>query len=61
MIKNDVLDFGIGLVPSVGDLFDALLRVNIRNAVVLEKYPREKGALKVEAVKHSRDKAEDDI
>ncbi|TVY64222.1 putative membrane protein, partial [Lachnellula suecica] len=44
MMFNIMLDFGIGLVPFLGDIADALFRANTRNAVVLEKYLREKGA-----------------
>lgn len=44
MIFNIVLDFGIGLVPILGDFADALWRANTRNAVVLEEYLRKKGA-----------------
>jgi len=49
MMMNIVLDFGIGLVPFLGDLADALFRANTRNAVVLEKYLREKGAKALKA------------
>lgn len=41
---NIILDFGVGLVPFIGDLADALFRANTRNAIELEKYLREKGA-----------------
>jgi hypothetical protein len=44
MLFNIVLDFGVGLVPIIGDIADALFRANTRNAVVLEKFLREKGA-----------------
>ena len=44
MMINIILDFGIGLVPFLGDLADALFRANTRNAVVLEKYLRQQGA-----------------
>src|ERR1700736_3304272 len=40
MYFNIILDFGIGLVPFLGDIADALFRANTRNAVVLEKYLR---------------------
>ncbi|KAE9372302.1 hypothetical protein N431DRAFT_408445 [Stipitochalara longipes BDJ] len=43
MMFNIVLDFGIGLVPFLGDIADALFRANTRNAVVLEKFLRAKG------------------
>ncbi len=43
MLFNIVLDFGIGLVPFLGDIADALFRANTRNAVVLEKFLRAKG------------------
>ncbi|KAI1007673.1 hypothetical protein K3495_g556 [Podosphaera aphanis] len=44
MIINIVIDFGIGLIPFLGDVGDAIFRANTRNAVVLESYLREKGA-----------------
>jgi len=43
MMFNIVLDFGVGLVPVLGDIADALFRANTRNAVVLEKFLRAKG------------------
>jgi hypothetical protein len=44
MYINIILDFGIGLVPFVGDIADAMYHANTRNAVVLENYLRRKGA-----------------
>lgn len=44
MMFNICLDFGIGLIPFLGDIADALFRANTRNAVVLEKFLRAKGA-----------------
>jgi hypothetical protein len=38
MIFNILLDFGIGLVPIIGDIADALYRANTRNAWLLEMY-----------------------
>jgi len=49
MMFNIVLDFGIGLVPFLGDIADALFRANTRNAVELEKYLREKGGKALKA------------
>ncbi|KUJ21951.1 PH domain-containing protein [Mollisia scopiformis] len=49
MMFNIVLDFGIGLVPFLGDIADALFRANTRNAVELEKYLRQKGAKALKA------------
>jgi Domain of unknown function (DUF4112) len=43
MMFNVILDFGIGLVPFIGDVADAIFRANTRNAAVLEEYLREKG------------------
>lgn len=43
MLLNIVLDFGVGLVPFLGDIADALFRANTRNAVELEKFLRKKG------------------
>lgn len=38
MYFNIILDFGIGLVPFVGDIVDAIFRANTRNAWILEEY-----------------------
>ena len=47
MMINIMLDFAVGLVPFLGDIADTLFRANTRNAVVLEKYLRQKGAKKL--------------
>lgn len=44
MLINVVIDFIIGLVPFVGDIADAIYKANTRNAIILEKHLREKGA-----------------
>ncbi|KAL2002499.1 hypothetical protein VTN02DRAFT_6674 [Thermoascus thermophilus] len=44
MVMNIALDFAVGLVPFVGDLADALYKCNTRNAILLEKHLRAKGA-----------------
>ncbi len=49
MYFNIILDFGIGLVPFLGDIADAVFRANTRNAVVLEKYLRQKGMAALKA------------
>jgi len=49
MYINIMLDFAVGLVPFVGDLADALFRANTRNAIVLEKHLRAKGAKALKA------------
>jgi len=49
MYFNIMLDFGIGLVPFLGDLADAVFKANTRNAVELEKYLRKKGAANLKA------------
>lgn len=38
-----LIDLIVGLVPFIGDLFDAVLRANTRNAVLLEEHLRQKG------------------
>jgi hypothetical protein len=43
MYFNVMLDFGIGLVPFLGDVADAIFRANTRNAAILEEHLREKG------------------
>jgi len=49
MMFNIILDFGIGITPIIGDLFDAVFKANTRNAVVLEKHLRTKGAQALKA------------
>ncbi|GAD95353.1 hypothetical protein NFIA_074790 [Paecilomyces variotii No. 5] len=44
MMFNIMLDFAIGLVPFVGDIADALYKCNSRNAILLERHLRAKGA-----------------
>ncbi|KKK15482.1 hypothetical protein P175DRAFT_0429642 [Aspergillus ochraceoroseus IBT 24754] len=44
MMMNIIIDFFIGLVPFVGDIADAMFKCNTRNAIILEKYLRQKGA-----------------
>ncbi|KAL4785596.1 hypothetical protein BJX76DRAFT_177780 [Aspergillus varians] len=46
MMINIIIDFVIGLVPFIGDIADAAFKCNTRNAVILEKHLREKGARK---------------
>lgn len=53
MYLNIVLDFGIGLVPFLGDIADAVFRANTRNAVELEKHLRAKGAKAMKAQGHT--------
>ncbi|KAI9371786.1 hypothetical protein BJX61DRAFT_534499 [Aspergillus egyptiacus] len=43
MVINILIDFVIGLIPFVGDIADAVYKCNTRNAILLEKYLREKG------------------
>lgn len=38
MYFNVMLDFGLGLVPFLGDVADAVFRANTRNAWILEEY-----------------------
>lgn len=44
MYTNLALDFGIGLVPILGDFADAWFKCNTRNNLLLEKFLRERGA-----------------
>lgn len=43
MLMNVAIDFVVGLVPFIGDLADALYKCNTKNAVLLERYLKEKG------------------
>lgn len=42
MMANVAFDFGIGLIPIVGDLINIAYKCNLRNFVMLEKYLVEK-------------------
>lgn len=42
MLFNVFLDFAIGLLPFVGDLADAMYKCNTRNAVLLEKFLKQR-------------------
>ena|SRR5271170_1307757 len=43
MYTNVVIDFGVGLIPVLGDLVDAWFKCNTRNNILLERYLRERG------------------
>ena len=43
MTTNLAIDFGVGLIPVLGDFADAWFKCNTRNNILLEKYLREKG------------------
>ncbi|CAO3600440.1 unnamed protein product [Absidia cylindrospora] len=38
MVTNVMVDFLVGLVPIVGDVLDAIVKSNWRNAMILEDY-----------------------
>ncbi|WP_049917228.1 DUF4112 domain-containing protein [Halogeometricum pallidum] len=38
MLLNILLDFGIGSIPVLGDIFDAIFKSNVRNAELLEEH-----------------------
>ncbi len=40
MMWNIMFDFGIGLIPLVGDIADAFYRANTRNAWLLDAYSK---------------------
>ena len=43
MISNICIDFGIGLVPIIGDIADGVYKCNTRNAALLEKVLTRRG------------------
>jgi len=47
MYANVAVDFGIGLIPIIGDIGDILYKCNTRNTILLEKYLRNRGAANV--------------
>lgn len=55
MLINVIIDFFIGLVPFIGDIADAVYKCNTRNAVILEKHLREKGAKRLKKQAQRRD------
>src|SRR5208282_3845948 len=44
MYMNLMIDFGVGLVPVLGDLADAWFKCNTRNNILLERFLRERGS-----------------
>ncbi|KAK9236876.1 hypothetical protein V1525DRAFT_405626 [Lipomyces kononenkoae] len=48
MMTNLAIDFGIGLVPLLGDVIHILYKANSRNALLLDNYLREVGQSKIE-------------
>lgn len=42
MILNILVDFLIGLVPVIGDIFDFAFKANYRNYLILRKYKKDK-------------------
>ena len=61
MLINLVLDFFIGLVPFVGDIADAIYKCNSRNAILLEKHLREKGAKSLKKQKKQPNQVQDQV
>lgn len=53
MMFNVMLDFGLGLIPILGDIADAVFRANTRNAWLLEMYLTKK--MEAERVGHVSD------
>lgn len=43
MYLNVIIDFGVGLVPLIGDILDALFQANMRNVTILEHHLRNRG------------------
>ena len=48
MMMNIILDFGIGLVPILGDVADAVFRANTRNASLLYGHLKDRGRVRME-------------
>lgn len=53
MAFNMAIDFGIGLVPFLGDLADGIYKCNTRNVAILEKRLAEKGSARIAAQRES--------
>ncbi len=53
MVLNMAIDFGIGLVPFIGDIADAVYKCNTRNVILLEKVLRERGAKRIKGTPHA--------
>jgi len=44
MMVNLAIEYGLGLVPFIGDMIGVFYKANSRNALLLEKYLYERGA-----------------
>ena len=38
MLTNSFLDFGLGFIPLVGDIFDLFFKANVRNVRLMERW-----------------------
>jgi len=47
MVLNMAIDFGIGLIPFIGDIADAVYKCNTKNVILLERVLRERGAKRI--------------
>lgn len=61
MVTNVIVDFVIGLVPFLGDLADAVYKCNTRNAIILEKYLRQRGAKALKSQKKLQEPQEPNL
>lgn len=45
IITNMLIDFFVGLIPIVGDIFDAFFKANTRNTQLLKRYLHERSKI----------------
>lgn len=45
MLRNSLLDFGLGFIPVVGDLFDLFFKANKRNVAIMRSALKEQGRI----------------
>jgi hypothetical protein len=49
MLRNSVIDFGLGFIPIVGDLVDLFYKANQKNVRIMERWWIEQNKAKVDA------------
>ncbi|MFW8590842.1 DUF4112 domain-containing protein [Glaciecola sp. 2405UD65-10] len=57
MIRNSLIDYGLGFVPLLGDIVDIFFKANLRNVRIMEKWWVSQNKDKIDALTQQRIKA----
>ena len=57
MIRNSLIDYGLGFVPVLGDIVDIFFKANLRNVRIMEKWWVSQNKDKIDALTQQRIKA----